>query len=233
MFTLDQMYQFRNGTDMSKVDEEVKKGWYVFCSDFCKWVSPAWRKALTSITGEHKLQFQKLLTRSDEALVMWIIYCKWDVIKSNVDAGKYLYTDKKATKDEEEPANEKEKKKRSGPQDSKIHILKFIEMTEEVGKLRNNRESAKAWQKYFFDAFEKSLKSQTNHPLYQLPCDDSENDGMSDSDDDEDDKIANQLVNGNELPENGCTTVKSEHDETKGQGNTDEEIDSDDGLVKE
>lgn len=181
MFDVHELRFFRTGSNMDLVPESVKKAWVMFLADFCKWVSTTWRQALIKMQNINDFQFSDYLTVSDEALVMWIIECRYDKVKENVEAGNLVYCNGRGPK----PEQAKLAYKQAGPQDSRKHLGLYMELYELVKKNRKKKKASKAWQDFFVDAYKENKMGIVNISTRKLPVDNCTNESEDEDDPEE------------------------------------------------
>jgi hypothetical protein len=165
MFTLETMDMFRTDPEEENINEEVKTAWYHFCLDYFKCVSLKWKHLLNDVDGTNTFPITKCITPSDEAILMWFIRCKYNLMSAQASKG----FPKKGVSD----------RRKSGPHDSSSKLGLFVTYYNGVKEGRDNKEVNEYWDSLFWERFHKerdskpsSKKSTSRNDTIDIPIDD-------------------------------------------------------------
>jgi hypothetical protein len=146
MFDLKLIDGFRKESeDDAPINDDVKKAWFVFLSDFVTCVSYHWSHYLKEIKVDNvDPSFKGIMTASDEAYTIWLLQNKFEEV--NEDAIAIKGSDRETWK--------KNRPKRNvGRHGSKWKLDDFVDLHVKIKKNRDAKDSNKLWERMFFNQF--------------------------------------------------------------------------------
>lgn len=159
MFPKEHLNHFRRLADEDgelNIEDSVKESWYTFVMEFCKSVNSQWHKTLRNLDKNHKVQVKSILSASDEALVMWIIECKYDMVKERV--AKNDIRSKALPSVEGKKKSSKKNTKPKGATDSVEKLNRYTAIFNRIKDCRRNKVSSRKWEDMFWEKFNANYK---------------------------------------------------------------------------
>jgi hypothetical protein len=136
-FNPDLMVYFRNEEYYD--DTNVNYAWYIYVHKLLPCVNSQWQQAMNDGNLRKKASIHKHISISDEALVRWIINCKYPALQAEKKAGWPA------------PANPPTKGKKKGKHDSSAYIGLYSTIYSTIAKSRSDKANNSKWNNLFWN----------------------------------------------------------------------------------
>lgn len=140
---LEQFYDPDLVNHPDKMDEDFKKSYFMYIDVFCKATSPFWKKFLDDrIMTRNIGEYGPNLTKSDEALTLWLLQQEFKKAKEDADC---------ITRIGPELWNKNREKRKRGQHMGLAKQSDYVTLYNKISAVRSDPAAFEFWQNQYFD----------------------------------------------------------------------------------